>query len=186
MKPMTLIAKGTGIVARRLRHQGLWVTFVWAWARVYNWVVGRPVLRYSSITPQLYVGGQMNASGWRWLAARGLTADLNLRSEFDDAAHGIAPQSYLWLPTDDDHAPALEQLQAGVDFIRRNIESGGKVYVHCAGGVGRAPTMAAAYLVSTGLGVDQAWALVRATRPFVTPTPPQLAALKQFAADRRG
>jgi len=181
-----LIAKGWSIVTWRLRHHGLWVTLIWGWARVYNWVVGRPVLRYSPVTPQLYVGGQMNASGWRWLAARGLTADLNLRSEFDDAAHGIAPQSYLWLPTDDDHAPTMEQLQAGVDFIRRNVEGGGKVYVHCAGGVGRAPTLAAAYLVSTGLSVEQAWALVRATRPFVTPTPPQLAALEQFAADRKG
>jgi hypothetical protein len=184
VKPLRLIAKGANIVAWRLRHQGLRVTFIWAWARVYNWVVGRPVLRYSSITPQLYVGGQMNASGWQWLAARGLTADLNLRSEFDDAAHGIVPQSYLWLPTDDDHAPTLEQLQAGVDFIRCNVEGGGRVYVHCAGGVGRAPTMAVAYLVSTGLGVDQAWALVRATRPFVTPTPPQLAALERFAAEQ--
>ena len=92
----------------------------------------------------------------------------------------------MWLPTDDDHAPAMEQFQAGVDFIRRNIESGGKVYVHCAGGVGRAPTMAVAYLISTGLDVERAWALVRATRPFVTPTPPQLAALERFAAERRG
>jgi hypothetical protein len=183
---MRLIAKGAGIVAWRLRHQGLWVTLIWAWTRGYNWLVGRPVLRYSSVTAQLFVGGQMNAGGWRWLAARGLTADLNLRSEFDDAAHGIAPPSYLWLPTDDDHAPTLEQLQAGVDFIRRNIEDGGKVYVHCAGGVGRAPTMAVAYLLSTGLGVEQAWALVRATRPFVTPTPPQLAVLERFAAERRG
>ncbi len=186
MKLLRLIAKGIRIVARRLRHQGLWVTLTWAWARGYNWIVGRPVLRYSPVTPQLYVGGQINASGWRWLAAHGLTADLNLRSEFDDAAHGVAPRSYLWLPTDDDHAPTLEQLQTGVDFIRRNIEGGGKVYVHCAAGVGRAPTMAVAYLISTGLSVEQAWALVRAIRPFVTPTPPQLSALELFSADRRG
>jgi len=186
VKLIHLVAKGGRIVAWRLRNHGLRVTFIWAWTRLYMWVIGRPVLRHSRVTPQLYVGGQMNARGWQWLAARGLTADLNLRSEFDDAAHGIAPQSYLWLPTDDDHAPAMEQLQAGADFIRRNIEGGGKVYVHCAGGVGRAPTMAAAYLISTGLGVDGAWALIRATRPFVTPTPPQLAALEQFAADRRG
>ncbi len=185
MKLTRLIDKGIRILARRLRRQGVRVTLIWAWARGYNWIVGRPVLSYSSITPQLYVGGQINASGWRWLAAHGLTADLNLRSEFDDAAQGVAPQSYLWLPTDDDHAPTMEQLQAGADFIRCNIESGGKVYVHCAAGVGRAPTMAVAYLVTTGLSVEQAWALIRATRPFVTPTPPQLAALERFAADHR-
>ena len=183
MKLIRLILKGLRIMAWRLRHHGLRVTAVWAWNRVYLWVMGRPALRYSAITPQLYVGGQMNARGWRWLAARGLTADLNLRDEFDDAAHGIAPAAYLWLPILDDHAPPLEQLHAGADFIRRNIERGGKVYVHCAGGVGRAPTMAAAYLISTGLSVDQAWALIRKTRPFVTPTPPQLAILEQLATD---
>jgi protein-tyrosine phosphatase len=125
----------------------------------------------------------MNARGWHWLAAQGLTADVNMRSEFDDATRGIAPGAYLWLPTHDDHAPTPEQLRTGVAFIRQVIEQGGKVYVHCGSGVGRAPTMAAAYLVSTGLSADQAWALIRKTRPFIKPTRPQLAALEQFAAE---
>jgi protein tyrosine phosphatase (PTP) superfamily phosphohydrolase (DUF442 family) len=180
----SLIGKGLSILVWRLSHQGLGVTTTWAWTRLYLWTVGRPVLRYSSVTPQLYVGGQINARGWRWLAARGLTADVNMRSEFDDAAHGIAPQAYLWLPTHDDHAPILDQLRTGVSFIRQVIGQGGKVYVHCASGVGRAPTMAAAFLVSDGLSPDQAWALIRRVRPFIKPTPPQLDALQQFAAEQ--
>lgn len=178
-----LLGKSLRILAWRLRHHGLWVVFTWAWTRIYLWTVGRPVLRYCPITPQVYVGGQMNGRGWRWLAAQGLSADVNMRSEFDDAAHGIAPDAYLWLPTNDDHAPTLEQLHTGVAFIRQIVEQGGKVYVHCGSGVGRAPTMAAAYLVSTGLSADQAWALIRKTRPFIKPTQPQLAALEQFAAE---
>jgi hypothetical protein len=79
VKPIRLAVKGLEIVARRLRRQGLWVTFTWAWTRLYLWTVGRPVLRYCPVTPQLYVGGQMDARGWRWLAARGLTADVNVR-----------------------------------------------------------------------------------------------------------
>jgi hypothetical protein len=176
--------KGVRIVVRRLRRQGLWVTFNWAWTRIYLRALGRPVLRYCPVTPQLYVGGQINAAGWRWLAARGLSADVNMRSEFDDAAHGITPEAYLWLPTVDDHAPTLDQLATGADFIRQAIEDGGKVYVHCASGVGRAPTMAAAYLVSTGLSPDQAWSLIRETRPFINPTPPQVAALEEFAQEK--
>jgi dual specificity MAP kinase phosphatase len=179
-----LVQKGLNIVVWRSRHHGFSVTFVWAWTRLYLWTVGRPVLRYCRVTPQLYVGGQMNARGWDWLAARGLMADVNMRTEFDDAAHGIAPDSYLWLPTPDDHAPALDQLRTGADFIHQEIERGGKVYVHCASGVGRAPTMAAAYLVGTGLSTHQAWALIRQARPFIKPTPPQLAVLEEFAADK--
>lgn len=183
MRLIRLAGKGLGILVRRLRRHGLGVTFTWAWTRLYLWTVGRPVLRYCPVTPQLYVGGQVNARGWRWLAAQGLTADVNMRSEFDDAAHGIAPDAYLWLPTHDDHAPTLDQLRTGVAFIRQAIEQGGKVYVHCASGVGRAPTIAAAYLVSAGLSVDQAWGLIRQTRPFINPTPPQLAVLERFAAE---
>lgn len=181
MKLIRLAIKGLNILVWRLRHHGLGVTFTWAWTRLYLWTVRRPVLRYCPVTPQLYVGGQINARGWRWLAAHGLTADVNLRSEFDDARHGIAPQAYLWLPVPDDHAPSLEQLHRGVAFIHQVISAGGKVYVHCASGVGRAPTLAAAYLVSTGLSPDQAWALIRQTRPFIKPTPPQLAVIDQFA-----
>jgi hypothetical protein len=42
--------------------------------------------------------------------------------------------------------------------------------------------MAAAYLVSTGQTPGQAWSLIRENRPFINPTPPQLAVLEQFAA----
>jgi predicted protein tyrosine phosphatase len=180
MSVIRLLAKGLGIVAWRLKHHGLWVTFNWAWTRLYLWTVGRPVLRYCQVTPQLYVGGQINARGWNWLAERGLTADLNLRVEFNDAERGIAPAAYLWLPTVDDDAPTLEHLRTGVDFIQQNIENGGRVYVHCASGVGRAPTMAAAYLISTGMSTDEAWSLIRRGRPFIKPTPPQLAVIEQF------
>ncbi|HDD23994.1 MAG TPA: hypothetical protein ENF52_00965, partial [Chloroflexi bacterium] len=57
----------------------------------------------------------------------------------------------------------------------------GGVYVHCGAGVGRAATMAAAYLVSTGLTPDQAWARLRAVRPFIRPQPVQSAQIQRFA-----
>jgi len=185
MSWLPLLRKGLDILAWRIRHQGLRVTFTWFWTRCYLWVFGRPVWRYCCITPQLSVEGQVNAAGWRWLTRRGVTADLNLRSEFDDAAHGIAPDAYLWLPTPDDHAPTLCQLHTGVGFMRQVIEQGGKVYIHCASGVGRAPTMAAAYLISTGMSVEEALRHIRRVRPFIKPTPPQLAILEQFASQLR-
>lgn len=183
MKWLRLVVKGMGIVVWRLRYHGVAVTFTWAWTRLYLWTVRRPVWRYCTITADLCVGGQINAAGWRWLAARGITGVVNMRSEFDDAAHGIAPDAYIWLPTPDDHAPTMQQLRSGVGFISQVIQQGGKVCVHCASGVGRAPTMAAAYLISTGMRVEEAIALIRQVRPFVKPTEPQLGILEQFAAE---
>ena len=84
MRWLRLGAKGLRIVAWRARHQGSWVTFNWAWTRLYLWTVGRPVLRYCRVTPQLYVGGQINAKGWRWLTERGLSADVNMPTEMVD------------------------------------------------------------------------------------------------------
>ena len=183
MRALRLAPKGCGIVVWRLRHYGVRTTWTWLWTRLFMWTVGREVWRYSQITPQLYVGGQIRAGGWRWLVAHGVTANVNLREKHNDSVHGVPQDSYLWLPTRDDDAPTPQQLRSGVAFISRVIEQGGRVYVHCASGVGRAPTMAAAYLMSTGMTYEQAIAAIQHVRPFIKPTLPQLEALKRFAAD---
>jgi protein-tyrosine phosphatase len=111
---------------------------------------------------------------------------VNLRVEFDDAEAGIAPERYLYLPTEDDHAPTLEVLSMGVTFIADEIKGGGAVYVHCGSGIGRAATMAAAHLIDSGLTPDEAWARIRKARPFIRPTPPQLQQVEHYADQADG
>jgi predicted protein tyrosine phosphatase len=161
------------------------VTFSWAADHIVRIITGAPRRSVSQITPQLHVGGQYRQRGRQRLAARGITAVVNLRIEFDDEAAGIAPQRYLHLPTVDDAPPSLEHLRAGVAFITEEIERGGGVYIHCGSGVGRAPTMAAAYLVSTGLRPDEAWAKIRAVRPFIRPKSGQISQVARFAEATR-
>ncbi|MBS3783956.1 MAG: dual specificity protein phosphatase family protein [Anaerolineae bacterium] len=167
----------------RLTEQGGQATATWAIDHIVRIVTGAPMRSVSQITPQLHVGGQYRQRGWERLAARGITAVVNLRIEFDDEAAGIAPQRYLYLPTIDDTPPSLEDLRAGVDFIRKEIERGGGVYVHCGSGVGRAPTMAVTYLVSTGLTPEQAWARIRERRPFIRPKAKQISQVDRFARE---
>jgi protein tyrosine phosphatase (PTP) superfamily phosphohydrolase (DUF442 family) len=176
--------KGLNIIWTRLVGQGLWVTILWAVDHAVRMATGANVRGVSQITPQLHVGGQFRRRGWRGLASRGITAVINMRIEFDDHEAEIAPPRYLYLPTVDDMAPSLEHLREGVAFIEQEIERGGGVYVHCGSGVGRAPTMAAAYLVHTGLAPGQAWARIRKVRPFIRPTAAQVAQLERFAAQR--
>jgi dual specificity MAP kinase phosphatase len=71
-------------------------------------------------------------------------------------------------------------LNAGIAFIEQVIAAGGKVYIHCAGGIGRAPTMAVAYFVRHGLSVDDAINLIKQTRPFINITPVQMEQLRRF------
>jgi hypothetical protein len=168
-----------------LRSQGLRTTLVWLYGRGVPKLTGIPLVRYSQITPQVFVGGQYGRRGKRKLEALGVTGGVNLRVEFDDAAHGLALPHYCHLPTVDDAAPSLEHLAEGVAFIERVTRNGGKVYIHCAGGVGRAPTMAAAYFVAQGMSLDEALALIRRTRPFIRIMPPQMEQLRRFEAMQR-
>lgn len=193
---MKTIRKGARIIVRRLRAQGFRTTALWAYARGVPYITGVPILRYSRVTPALYVGPQHRANGKRALAQAGIAYILNMRSEFDDDAHGLTltpdtppgsspadvRASYCHLPTPDDEAPSMAHLAQGIAFIESALDSGGKVYIHCSAGVGRAPTMAAAYLIRRGYSIDAALDLIRSARPFITVTPPQMQRLRELEA----
>ena len=172
--------KGIGIVADRFRSQGVGTTLLWVYARGVPKITGVPIIRYSEVTPQLFIGPQINKAGRRKLESVGIHNSVNLRVEHDDVASGVALANHLHLPTVDDAAISLDHIGKGIDFIREAVEAGGKVYIHCAGGVGRAPTMAAAYLISTGKTVDEALQLIIEARPFIRPMAPQVEQLKEF------
>jgi predicted protein tyrosine phosphatase len=177
----SMVRKGFRILRERIHGQGMWPTVLWALDHGVRATAGANIRALSEITPVLHVGGQYRRRGWRRLARRGITAVVNMRVEYDDRAAGIAPPRYLHLPTVDDDAPTLDQLQAGVAFIAKEVARGGRVYVHCGAGVGRAATMAVAYLIHTGLTPREAWARVRQVRPFIRPTVVQVRQIEHFA-----
>jgi len=141
---------------------------------------GVPVWKLSEVTPQLYVGGQHYRKGYPAMLAQGITAIVNMRQKHCDIEKGIGGERHLQLATTDNTPPRVEDLLRGVDFISDEIARGGKVYVHCAVGCGRAPTMAAAYLISTGLSPGEALGQIKTVRPFVHLTRKQRAVLDEF------
>lgn len=177
---MQRLRKGLGILYWRLREQGLRVTLLWLKDHLLRVLTGMSPPATSRIRPNLYVGGQHYRWGLGRMAGLGISASLSLRREADDQTLGVALEKHLWLPTTDDAPPSLEQLGEASAFIGEALEEGRGVYVHCMSGVGRAATTAAAYLVSTGLTPDQAWAAIRKVRPFLRPSEGQIAVLTQF------
>jgi hypothetical protein len=145
------IVKFFRLLRVRLVTQGLKATLYWLFNVFNRLILDQPIRSQCQITPQLFVGAQFHRRGWRVLHNWGITGVVNMRSEFNDLGLGVEIPAYLHLSTRDDDAPTLDSLRKGVDFIRNEIEKGGKVYIHCGAGVGRAPTMAAAYLVSAGM-----------------------------------
>jgi protein-tyrosine phosphatase len=187
-QPATLfqkVAKGLRIIAGRLREQGPRTTVLWFTERTYRILTGISPIRTSRVLPNLYVGGQHKRRGLPAMAQRGITACVDLRREYGDVEHGLDLEQQLSLPTDDDNAPTLSELAEAVEFIREALAEGRGVYVHCANGVGRAPTTVAAYLITTGLTPKEAWAKIRQVRPFIRPTKVQRDQLERFAQQRK-
>lgn len=169
------------ILYRRFVEHGLGVTGLWLRDKVARRLHGHSPAKLSRVIKRLYVGGQQNRRGLNKMREAGIDAVVNMREESDDAARRRAGEHYLWLPTTDDAPPTLEDLEKGAVFIEDHIQAGRGVYVHCASGVGRAPTMAAAYLVSKGMTPKEAWEKIRESRPFIRPTPPQIEVVERFA-----
>jgi len=175
------IRKGLKILHRRLSEQGPITTLIWVYARGVPLITGIPLLQYSKITDNIYVGPQFNHKGLAHLQRNGIYAVVNLRIEFDDTARGLTPPRYCYLPVVDDTSPTIEQLETGVKFIQEIMDGGGSVYIHCGAGVGRAPTMAAAYFISSGCSLDEAIRMIRKVRPFIYLMPAQMEQLRNYS-----
>jgi len=141
---------------------------------------GLPVAKTSQITDKLFVGGQYKAHLIPKLQLLGITAIVNMRTKSVHLGKAIPGIEYLHLPTADRHAPSLENLKKGSEFIQQQIAKGGVVYIHCKAGEGRGPSMAIAYLISTGLTLEDAFETVRKVRRFIRPTKVQLSQLQKF------
>jgi protein-tyrosine phosphatase len=125
----------------------------------------------SWVTERLALGGGIwNARNMEELARAGVTHVLNMQIEFDDRPlaepHGI---DVLWNPTDDDFMPKPpELLKRGVDFALEALrEAEGRLYIHCAAGVHRAPMMTLAVLCAMDWEMEPAMILIETRRPVV-------------------
>ncbi|MFD2147039.1 protein-tyrosine phosphatase family protein [Mucilaginibacter antarcticus] len=150
------------------------------WDNIYRFFKGIPTLKHSQITANLFLGSQYSLIGLQKLKALGVTAIVNMREHSDFAESQFEGVRYLHLPTVDNTPPTLQILIKGADFVHKEIINGGKAYIHCRQGLGRGPTMTIAYLISTGLTFDDAFALVKSVRTFINPRSSQIEKLKEL------
>lgn len=175
-----------GIIIDWIIQRSPWVIVLRLYNQAARLILGRPLYRYAEVAPGVYVGGQHRKHGWEAMRKAGIGAVVNMRREYDDRKGGVASERYLHLPTTDNHPPTIEDLQKGVEFIHNALSSGHGVYIHCGMGVGRAPTMAAAYLIKMGMEPKQAWRQIRRVRPFIWPMPGQYRIIEVYADSLRG
>jgi len=88
------------------------------------------------------------------------------------------------IPVPDFTAPSLSQMAEFVGLVEDSVASGDPVGVHCTAGLGRSGTMAAAYLVSTGVSASEAISTIRGLRPGSIETEAQEEAIRRFEQSR--
>ena len=136
-----------------------------------------------AVTPQLVVGGFIDADDWRQLVAQGVSVVVSLQAERHDeeAFAELQPDGYLRLPTIDHSVPTLAQLRMGAAFIDEAVRAGKTVLIHCHAGVGRSALLCTSYLVYAGMDVEEAWHTVKAHRTRAFLNDKQQASLYEFA-----
>lgn len=136
------------------------------------------------IAEDLAIGGQVRPDEWEAIAAAGIRAVVDCRAEGCDPADVLEAHdlAFLHLPTPDAGSFQPEQVAAGIAWIEQQLAAGRPTFIHCRAGRGRSVMLGAAVLTRRGLSPDEALAWVRARRPIVTPTPGQIARLREFAA----
>ncbi|SMF96637.1 Dual specificity phosphatase, catalytic domain [Methylomagnum ishizawai] len=186
MKPEGSIQTELRRLGNMLGTHGPCLTLLAGLDKAWRWLTGAPIWHFSGVAPGVLLGGQPARRIVDQMYRRGVTGVVNLRAEYDYVEEvGGTGLDYLFLPVADNHAPSLDQLRQGVAFIRRAVAQGGKVYIHCWEGLGRGPTLAAAWLVSAGDAPTVAWDRVRKVRPFIRPTAGQVRRIEEFAAGLR-
>lgn len=136
---------------------------------------------YSKITDYIYIGTNeccLRKKFIKKLLKEGVKADISLEDKRIDAPFGV--KYYLWLPVKDHTSPSLLQFKIGVSMIDRLVRAKTKVYIHCENGHGRAPTLAAAYLIGQGMKIKEAIDFLKSKRPRIHLYSSQLEALKKF------
>ena len=122
------------------------------------------------VTERIAVGGGIwNDDNMAELVRMGVTHIINMQIEFDDRPLARPyPVSVLHNPTDDDFQPKPPELfQAGVEFALAALDQDdpvGKVFIHCAAGVHRAPMMTLAVLRAQGWSLKDACELIQKRR----------------------
>jgi protein-tyrosine phosphatase len=87
------------------------------------------------------------------------------------------PARAVWHPVPDLHAPEVAAARELLGDLRTRLDRGDGLLLHCGAGIGRAGTIAAGLLVTTGTPLPEALAVVRAHRPMAGPEAGAQAAL---------
>jgi len=133
------------------------------------------------IIPGLYLGCKLWPTDKEKLTQRGISAVVDVTSEWGETGFILKNYEYLSVPVLDSCPPTLDQLREAVQWIEERLEHGG-VFVHCAVGHGRSATIIAAYLLHAQnvSGLQNAIDFIKRKRPKINLNHKQLSTLHKY------
>lgn len=174
--------------AQRLRPVGLqvlrYVQFPFLLLRRSFWALVLALNWWDIIDEEVLLGGALMFDDLERLRRLGVGAVVNLCAERPDNLSRLrrVQMHYLWLPVADTHAPTVDQIVQGLAWIERRLQTGRKVYIHCAAGMGRSVTLLACwYLYTESMHVSQVLTFVKRRRPQTSLRRRQVCRIREIA-----
>jgi len=133
------------------------------------------------IDEKIFFGGAADVSDM--VKNEGVEVIVDLRAEATECADPNAQVEWIKVPLGDNAEGAQDELiQRAINCVVEAYKSGKKVGFHCAGGGGRAGSVAAGTLITLGKAttLDEAEAMAISIRPKVNIKPSQRKALEKI------
>jgi len=133
------------------------------------------------VLERLYIGSGRAAWSLDKLTKAGVTHIVNAAPQVESCAHTNALKYLSVDVLDSPEAPIEEHFERVNSFVRAAWEEGGRVLVHCHGGVSRAAALVMAFLMgSHGMCYVDAWEHLKSVRRVVAPNPGFIMQLKRY------
>jgi protein-tyrosine phosphatase len=138
---------------------------------------------WDELTSSIWIGRKLTTAEAAEAVRKGVTAVVDLTSEFDEALPFLE-KNYLNVPLLDLTAPSKQQLDEAIRFINLHSKSG-VVYIHCKAGYSRTAAIAGAWLLESGVAkdADDAMAKLRSVRPSMVIRPECESLIRKVARD---
>ena len=150
------------------------------WLRWLTWRNETPERRPSDMGQGVWVGGIPSRRRWEALQEQGVTSAVGLTAELAPPPWLRTASRVLWLPVPDRRAPSDQQLQSAIDVTNEVVGRREGILFYCGAGLGRAPTLWAAWRLSNGGLLEDALASLKTARSVADPTPEQREALSRW------